>query len=74
VLVAGGTRGDHLNDVLFGAELYDPQTGNWTLVSNMTYARVYHTASIVLNETVLVAGGYDFVADVTLSSAELYYL
>jgi hypothetical protein len=62
VLVAGGSNGI----VNFNtAELYDPLTGVWTIISNMTSVRVWHTASVLTNAKVLVAGG-------TSSSSELY--
>jgi len=70
VLVAGGEN--RYDRTLFSAELYNPQTGNWTLISNMTYSRVHHTASILLNRTVLVAGVDE--NNGALSSAEMYYL
>jgi N-acetylneuraminic acid mutarotase len=69
VLVIGGFNDDGF---LFSAELYDPQTGNWIQMSNMTYSRDDHTASILLNRTVLVAGGEG--NNGVLSSAEMFYL
>ena len=54
---------------LDSAELYDPSTGIWTRTGSLNYARCYHTASVLLNEKVLVAGG---TADKNIESAELY--
>ena len=51
---------------LNSAELYDPSTGVWTITGNMNNARYYHTASVLTNGKVLVAGGG------SLNSAELY--
>jgi N-acetylneuraminic acid mutarotase len=57
------------------AELYHPQTGTWTATGNMLEARSGHTATLLLDGTVLVAGGdvatneHPFEA---LATAELY--
>ncbi|CAF1595233.1 unnamed protein product, partial [Adineta steineri] len=55
---------------LNSAELYDPSTSTWTTTSNMNNARGGHTASILSNGKVLVAGGVDNTT--FLNSAELY--
>ena len=75
ILVAGGSfftknSGGYLNS----AELYDPSTGLWTVTDNMTATRAYHTASILVNGKVLVAGGFGYYGDSTTSlhSAEIY--
>ena len=72
VLVAGGASGGWgvCND-LTSAELYDSSAGTWFLTGNMTAARIGHTATILPNGQVLVAGGTDCEGNI-LSSAELY--
>jgi hypothetical protein len=68
VLVTGG-----INDAgtyLASAELYDPATGVWTATDNLDTPRAYHSATLLPNGKVLVAGGHD--GSVTLASAELY--
>jgi len=69
VLVAGGSSfnvGSSLH-ALASAELYDPDTGSWTATGNMAGGRFGHTATLLADGKVLVAGGGGSVA-----SAELY--
>jgi hypothetical protein len=71
VLVAGGFY--YFNpgsSQLSSAELYDPANGTWTNTASMNNARKQHTATLLPNGQVLVAGGYG-ISSVT-SSAELY--
>ena len=53
------------------AELYDPATGEWTATGSMTTGRGGHSATLLTNGTVLVAGG-GYSDDVAARSAELY--
>src|SRR5262249_44005656 len=73
VLVVSGPDTAIPNDG--GAELYDPSAGTWSLTDrlNDNYGRTFHTATLLPNGKVLVAGGAqgDFVFIAT-RSAELY--
>jgi len=72
VLVCGGLSG--LGTATNSAELFDPTSGpggTWTTVGSMNTPRRWHTASLLPNGKVLVAGGQDNTMTV-LSSAELY--
>ena len=80
VLVAGG------NDLMTGpdypatglaqatAELYDPASGTWTATASMLTPLDHHTATLLPDGTVLVAGGVTGGGDqrIVLASAELY--
>jgi hypothetical protein len=71
VLVAGGVVGE--KRLLASAELYETASGAWTATANMHQARTYQTATLLLDGTVLVAGGYGRAnGNRELASAELY--
>jgi hypothetical protein len=70
VLIAGGLTGSQSAPVYSrSAELYDPSTGTFTSTNDLTTAHVAHTATLLSNGKVLVAGGFGPGA---LSSAEVY--
>jgi N-acetylneuraminic acid mutarotase len=60
VLVAGGKIEDDppiLFDPLADAQLYDPSTGTWSDTGSLQARRYFHTATLLPNGQVLVAGG-----------------
>src|SRR5205823_2244991 len=71
VLVAGGSS---VNFILASAELYDPASGTWSATGSLASARAGqpsgHTATLLPNGKVLVAGGGDING--IRASAELY--
>jgi hypothetical protein len=71
VLVAGGKVSVEVEKVSAHAELYDPTSGKWTATGSMTQARWDHSATLLPDGRVLVAGG-QFSTDDQLASAELY--
>jgi len=80
VLVAGGmtsesTSGSGGHELLASAELYDSASGTWSATASMVDARQAHTATLLPDGSVLVAGGNGFRSPpggVVLASAELY--
>jgi hypothetical protein len=72
VLLAGG-YGVGTGALLAEAELYTPSTGKWTTTGSLNVARANHTATLLSNGQVMVAGGNDGVGPGGYSaSAELY--
>jgi WD40 repeat protein len=71
VLVTGGQSST--GSILASAELYDPNTGVFTLTTGpMNAARWVHTANLLPNGQVLITGGQSNTNPATLASAELY--
>jgi hypothetical protein len=82
VLVAGGSDDTDLASALGSAELYDPVTGTWSVTGNLNASRIFHTATLLSDGKVLIAGGYtdnwvqvddkSVASPTSLNSAELY--
>ena len=70
VLVTGGYYYDSEWHYLSSAEFYDPKTNVWSSAGSMFSERVFHTATLLPNGKVLVAGGDN--GYLPLASAELY--
>jgi hypothetical protein len=76
VLIAGGERDSGDVATTATAEIYDPVTQNFTVTGNMGTPRYLHTATLLQDGTVLIAGGKYFLGDgvvfAPISTAEIY--
>jgi hypothetical protein len=70
VLVVGGAPDAAQYTSLQSVEVYDPSTGVWATTGSMAAARQAHTATLLPNGQVLVAGG--FSVGYFSASAEIY--
>jgi uncharacterized protein (TIGR03437 family) len=66
VLIAGGYVGPTSASVTASAEIYDPAAGTFAPTGDMTRVRVNHTATLLLDGTVLIADG-------STTPAEIYH-
>jgi len=69
ILVAGGYKYSSGNNWLSSSELYDPSTHIFAATGDMTTAREGHTATLLANGKILIAGGTN---NSILNGAELY--
>jgi len=69
VIVAGGAISGSLTPTNT-VEVYDPASGTWTRMGNMSVARVHHTATLLPSGKLLASGG--FGQNMWLSSAEQF--
>jgi len=71
VLIAGGSDNENawLGVPLIAAELFDPTTGTFTAANSMVGARYDHTATLLQNGEVLLAGGFN---GQPIAAAELF--
>lgn len=72
VLITGGQGSQlpYLGLMLVSAEVYDPDTGQFTAVADMAYSRTGFIAVLLPNGKVLVAGGFNGISVTT--NAELF--
>jgi hypothetical protein len=60
VLVTNGTSGSgfsNLNSATHEAELWDPDTGQWTLLAEEAVTRVYHSTTLLLPDARILSSG-----------------
>lgn len=69
VLLCGGDSYSNPETWLHSVEIFNPTTNMWALTGPMNDGRVGHTATVIANGKVLVAGGHGVAS---FDSAELY--
>ena len=69
VLAAGGS--DEYGRAYAGADLYDPVRNLWKNIGSLNVARSNHTATLLPDGSVLIAGGYG-PSGTYLRSAEIF--
>jgi hypothetical protein len=74
VLIAGGNKEPNSPNQAYepSAELYDPSNGLFEATGVMSVDRYAHTATLLSNNKVLLAGGFAWPPGETISDAELY--
>src|SRR5207237_2434627 len=73
VLICGGAGPPPLAIGATAGYIYDPQRDRWSASAYMRQGRVDHTASLLPNGRVLVAGGRDaFVNGTPLNTTEIF--
>ncbi len=75
ILVAGTSGFPYVHpQISLSSEVFDPETGAWTLTSPMTEFRTNHTLTLLPDGTVLAAGGNDprETMHVPLASTEIF--
>ncbi|MDQ6740625.1 MAG: hypothetical protein M3021_09760, partial [Actinomycetota bacterium] len=72
VLIAGGSAASNSASSLATAELFDPKTGSFGAAGEMTTPRANHSATLLADGKVLLAGGSGGTGRSLLDSAELY--
>lgn len=73
VLITGGFLGllsGSAHGNLSNAEIYNPESGSFTITDSMHANRFWHSATRLLDGSVLIAGGSD--GDNSEASAEIY--
>lgn len=77
VLITGGHSADVIKLIDYGylssAEIYDSKTGKFAKISDMNEKRTHHTATLLQDGRVLIAGGFPSgIKGCKLASAEIY--
>lgn len=73
VLLAGGFYNDFYQSLtIAGAQIYDPGSDTVSNTGNLAHRRTHHTATLLPDGKVLVAGGYDSSSGGPNATVELY--
>src|SRR5204863_500536 len=75
VLITGGANFNVATGYVRSAELYDPATGRFSAAGDFAAGRRFHTATLLQNGKVLIAGGFGSLSSTNtdyVALAELY--
>jgi hypothetical protein len=72
VLIAGGATQGYGEGEIAQAQIYDDVSEAFQTTGSLSVARAFHTATLLPNGGVLIAGGFDGSGPGDLASAELY--
>jgi YVTN family beta-propeller protein len=74
VLATGGTTvKNELGGALYGAEIWDPNTGQWTRGADAQVARLYHSTALLLPDASVLVGGGGNPGPLSNYNVEIYY-
>jgi hypothetical protein len=65
--VGGGGGGGEYTNPVYAAELYNPTTGQWTVMASQTIQRTYHSTAVLLPDGRVVSSGSDNKATTELT-------
>jgi hypothetical protein len=72
ILITGGRNGGAGSTMLSSADVYSPATGLFSATGTLLEPRQYHSATLLLNGKVLIAGGMATTGTAAISTAQLY--
>ncbi|MGV3581970.1 MAG: Ig-like domain-containing protein [Methylophilus sp.] len=75
VVITGGTRfgNDGGGNAVYAAEIWNPDTGNWSVGANANTIRVYHSITSLLPNGAILSTGGGTPGPVLNLNAEVYY-
>ncbi|HQX14075.1 MAG TPA: DUF1929 domain-containing protein [Nitrosomonas sp.] len=69
----GSSSGNTLTGATLTTELWDPTTNTWTATANAAAVRLYHSASLLLNDGSVMTGGGGAPGPIKQLNGEIYY-
>jgi hypothetical protein len=69
----GSVNGNFVADAVYGSELWDPATGQWSLTAAAQKPRLYHGSALLLPSGAVLTGGGGSPGPVRNLNAEVYF-
>jgi hypothetical protein len=73
VATGGSALANELAGVVYSADIWSPQTGQWTRAASATRPRLYHSMALMLPDASVMVGGGGAPGPVTNTNAEIFY-